>query len=244
MFNDSPIKHLKDFQRVLKHYVPNIEVIDFLKSMKLVLIAAPAAAGKNTIISNLIMTGKYYFVVSDTTRQPRINNGELERSGDEYWFKSEEDFLWGLQQGYYLEAEIIHNQQVSGMSLGEIRHAFDSGKIAISDITLNGCESISQFKSDAICVFVLPPSYDEWMRRLEGRGAISSDEKKRRMESAYNEISLALKKDYFHFVINWDLKKTIYQLHEYIVGGVVIGEQQDQAKAHALDLLQRLKKDI
>ena len=104
---------------LLKHYNPSLEIIDLLRNIQFVLLAAPTAAGRNTIIRNLIMTGKYYYVVSDTTRKPRINNGIPEKNGNEYWFKSEEEFLHGLKNGAYVEAAIIHNQQVSGISLEE-----------------------------------------------------------------------------------------------------------------------------
>ena len=42
---------------------------------------------------NLLKTSNYYYVISDTTRKPRINNGVLERKGEEYWFKSEKEWV-------------------------------------------------------------------------------------------------------------------------------------------------------
>ena len=239
--NASPLKHLRDFERILKDYKPSLEILDILQKTTFVLLAAPTAAGRNTIIKNLIMTGKYFYVVSDTTRRPRVNNGVLERSGEEYWFKSEDEFLQGLKNGAYIEAAVIHGQQVSGISLREIRAAAESGRVAITDIDIHGCDNIKSFSDTTVPVFILPPSFDEWMKRLDGRGAMDPIEKKRRLTSAANEIQLALERSYFKFIINWDLRLTVEELHEHIISGNFGIAEQAAAHSHAQQLLQDLE---
>lgn len=235
--SNSPLKHLNDFQRVLKTYKPSLELLDLLHDNKFVLLSAPTAAGRNTIIKNLIMTGKYYYVISDTTRQPRINNGIPERSGEEYWFKSEEEFLQGLKNGAYVEAAIIHNQQVSGVSLAELRRASQTGTIAITDIDIQGCDTIKSYSDATIPVFILPPAFPEWMSRLDGRGAMDPEEKRRRLISAAQEIELAMQRSYFKFIVNWDLRVTVEQLHEHIISGQFSELEQANAHTHAEQLL-------
>lgn len=238
--SESPLHHLREFQAILKNYRPNLEILDILQRTQLVLLVAPAAAGRNTIIRNLIMTGKYHFVVSDTTRRPRINNGTPERSGEEYWFRSEEEFLQGLRNIAYVEAAIIHQQQVSGISLQELRLADRTGKIAITDVEIQGCDAIKSYSDTTIPVFVLPPAFDEWMHRLDGRGLMDPEEKRRRLESAVNEIQFALQRSYFKFVINWDLRNVLEELHEHISTRSFPEDQQTVARAHAQELLQQL----
>jgi guanylate kinase len=235
--SNSPLKHLNEFQRILKTYKPSLELLDLLQDNKLVLLSAPTAAGRNTIIKNLIMTGKYYFLVSDTTRPPRINNGIPETNGNEYWFKSEDEFLYGLKNGAYIEAAIIHNQQVSGISLDELRKAKQTGTTPITDIDIQGCDSIKSFSDATIPVFVLPPAFTEWMRRLDGRGAMAPEEKRRRLTSAAEEIELALQRSYFKFIINWDLRVTVEALHEHIISGQFGELEQANAHTHAEQLL-------
>lgn len=236
MSDTNKITHLAEFNNILRDYRPNIDVIDLLNQVKVVLLVAPAAAGRNTIIKNLIMTGKYYYLTSDTTRKPRINNGVPEKSGDEYWFKSEEDMLDGLRRGEYIEASVIHEQQVSGISIHELRNALKEHLIAITDIDIQGCDFLQDYLGNADKIFVLPPDFDEWMRRMDGRGAMDAHEKKRRLESALREISAALERPYYKYVINWDLRSTTEKLHEQIVMGIFDETLQNTAISHAKEL--------
>lgn len=238
----SPLKHLAEFERELKNYKPNLELLDLLHTTKLVVVSGPTASGRNTIINRLIMTGKYYFLVSDTTRRPRINNGIPEKNGEEYWFKSEEEVLHGLKNGAYIEPAIIHKQQVSGMPLSELRIASQQGRIAITDAEIQGCDSIKSYSDTAIPVFVLPPDFPEWMRRLDSRGDMAADEKIRRLTSAINEIETALSRSYFKFIINWDLRRTVEVLHENILANKFNEEEQVHAHDHAKQLLQDIAK--
>ena len=114
---ENHLKHLDEFTDILANYQVSPRAIKSLKSVKLVLLIAPSAGGRNTLINRLMTTGRYNFIVSDTTRAPRVNNGLPEQSGREYWFRSEEEILSDLKNGEFLEAEIIHSQQVSGISI-------------------------------------------------------------------------------------------------------------------------------
>ena len=240
--SDHKLNNLSKFEKILSNYNPKIEVIDLLNRMTLVLLVAPAAAGRNTLIRNLMLTGKYHFIVSDTTRKPRLNNGVPEVNGREYWFCSEDLFLDNLRRGDYLAPAIIHHEQVSGMSINELQKAFRHGKIAITDIDIQGCDNLQNYASTPHNVFILPPSFEEWMRRLDGRGSIDPIEKQHRLESAVKEISGALERPYFKFVINWDVRKTSEQIHEYVASGKYDESLLEFARAHASELVVELKK--
>lgn len=234
---NTPLKHLGDFQRLLKDYRPSLEILDVLRQNKFIILSAPSAAGRNTIIKSLIMTGKYHFVISDTTRRPRINNGIPERNGEEYWFKTEEEFIQGLKNGAYVEAAIIHNQQVSGIDLNEMRRGEATSRVLIADTDIQGCDNIMSYSDTTVPVFVLPPKFDEWMHRMDGRGAMSQEEKRRRLLSAADEIQFAIDRNYFKFIINWDLRLTVEELHEHIISGSFGEAEQTTAHSHAQQLL-------
>ena len=241
---ENKLVHIDEFKKVLRDYTPNIEVIDVLSQVPIVLLVAPAATGRNTIIRNLIMTGKYYFVVSDTTRHPRINNGIPERDGEEYWFRTEAEFLEGLRCNEYVEAALIHEQQASGASIHEYKVAFEKDLIAITDIDIQGSDTLLQYASRLTNIFVLPPEFDEWMRRMDGRGVMDPGEKRRRLESAVREIEGALERTYFKFVVNWDLRQTSEELHEEIMSGVFDPSRQSKATVHARQLLEKLSQTL
>ena len=237
----SPLKKLNDFKLVLNNYKPNGDLLSLLKENPFVLLSAPSAAGRNTVIRHLLQTGKYYFVISDTIRKPRKNNGILEKDGTEYWFKTEDQFLSGLKKGNYVEAALIHNQQVSGINVNELKHAANNHTIPITDVDIQGCDTIMNLSKHVIPVFILPPKFDEWMRRLDGRGVMDKDEKARRLTSAIEEIQFALNRDYFKYIINDSIDKTAQTLHEHITTDTFGKTEQDNAHDHAKELIKELK---
>jgi guanylate kinase len=199
---ENQLDYLDEFRELLKHYKVSEAGKKVLKETNLVLLVAPTASGRNTIVTELLKTGDYHYVVSDTTRQPRVNNGVREQNGKEYWFRPEDVVLADLKAGKYLEAAIIHNQQVSGISMREIVQAHKEGKVALTDIEVIGTATIMAAKPDTHALFVMPPSFEEWMRRIESRGAMTVAEKQRRLTSAAKEFEVALSHDYYRFVLN------------------------------------------
>ena len=191
---------IDEFREALNGYHLSKAALQTLSQTELVLLVATTSTGRNTIIRQLLKTGDYHFVVSDTTRKPRVNDGLLEQNGREYWFRTENEVLTDIRQGKYLEAAIIHNQQVSGISVRELEKARDEEKIAVADTEVAGAENATKYKPDTIAIFVLPPSFDEWQRRIQHRGTMDPVEFKRRMQSAAKEYAMALEHDYYHFI--------------------------------------------
>jgi len=228
---------IDEFREVLADYHPSNKAWKELEGLQLVLLVGPSSSGKNTIINQLAKSGLYYFVVSDTTRQPRVNNGILEENGREYWFRSEVDVLADLREGKFLEASIIHNQQVSGMSIRELHTAIEQQKIAIDEIEVIGADHIHTLIPSAQFLFVLPPSFDEWVTRMNVRGELPADETKRRLESAVAEITTALDRDYYVFVVNDTFMQTTKLVNAIIHDHTIDEEAQRVAKETARQLL-------
>jgi guanylate kinase len=212
------LKHYSEFQETLDKYQISPRASRVIDDLKLVLLIAPTSGGRNTIIRHLVQTGHYYYIVSDTTRPPRINDGLMEQNGKEYWFRSEEEFLADLEAGEYLEAELIHDQQVSGISIRELEAAKTKQKIAITDIELEGLHNVVQAKPDTIAIMILPPSFDEWQRRLAGRGRMRDDEQKRRFETAQKIFKDGLSQDYYHFVISENIEQSAAIIEAIVEG--------------------------
>jgi len=162
----SYLVNLTSFEKVLKNYRPDSDYLKQLQQLNLVLLLGFSGAGKNTIINYLKQHYDYYFLVSDTTRKPRRNNGLLEADGVDYNFISLKKMLENLKKGNYLEAEIIHDQQVSGISIQQLLNALKVQKRAITDVDLGGAQKILTYKNDSYLFLVLPPSFEIWMKRL------------------------------------------------------------------------------
>ena len=233
------LKKQKQFEVLLANYHPHLDI--FNSHYRLVILVSVTGGGRNTIIKELLKTNKYHYLVSDTTRKPRINLGIGEVNGREYWFKSEEEFIEGLEKGQYLEAAIIHNQQVSGINISEIENAIQDDKIPITDIEIEGAKSLLKKTIGLTAIFLLPPSFKQWMNRLDNRGSLEIDEKKRRLNSALNELEYALESDSFFFIANDELGKTTDLVDQYIHQGDPSICNQEVIRKKAQKLLKELK---
>ncbi|HKU18998.1 MAG TPA: hypothetical protein VJP80_07070 [Candidatus Saccharimonadales bacterium] len=202
----------KEFEDALAHYQISDEGQRVLNETPFTVMVAATSTGRNTIIAELVKTGNYYFIVSDTTRPPRYNNGMLEQHGREYFFRSEADMLADIKAGGFVEAEIIHSQQVSGMSIREIKKAREQGKIAITDVEILGGIAVGNLKPDATVMYLVPPSFDEWLKRIHGRTPVTPGELKNRLEGAVKGFKLALANEHFIFVVNDQLKDAVRQV--------------------------------
>jgi guanylate kinase len=228
---ENRLEHLSQFRQILKTYTISEHSKQILRDTKLVLLVAPTSAGRNTIIRELLKTGNYHFIISDTTRKPRVNDGVLEQNGIEYWFRKEEDTLDDLKNGKFLEAEIVHNQQVSGISIRELERANNTHKTAITDIDILGTQNIVQAKPDALPILVIPPSFDEWQRRIKNRGAMSDEEYIRRLKTASKIFKTVLEHPYFKFVLNDEILNAASQIEDLVENNI---DEENQQNCHRL----------
>lgn len=236
---DNQLKHLEEFRQVIDNYEVSAAGRKILDKTELVLLVGPTSAGKNTIVNKLLKTGQYHWVVSDTTRAPRENDGILEQNGVEYWFRPEEEILEDLKKGEFLEAAIIHGQQVSGTSLRELKTASAQGQTALHELEVSGVHNIMKLKPDAKPFFILPPSFEEWIRRLNKRGRLTKEEKKRRLETTINEFKVALERDYFTLVVNDRIGEAVELIRKHVDSGEKDFEQHEIGRNIAESLLVR-----
>ena len=213
------LEHVGEFRKALANFKLSEPAKKVLQKVNLTLFVAPSASGRNTIIHELVKSGKYHFIVSDTTRQSRTNDDLPEQNGREYWFKTEEEMLKEIKNGEFLEAAIIHNQQVSGISMRELEKAAHDDRMAIKDLEVIGAANIHKLKPDATILFMVPPSFDIWLERIHSRGQMPPDELLRRFESAERELSTALKVDYYRFVLNDTVKGTASEVDRLLNTG-------------------------
>jgi guanylate kinase len=230
-------------------YKPTPAALDAIRTAPLMFMVGITSAGKNALLNSLQAKypNDYYFLVSHTTRAPRENLGVMERDGVEYYFIDNATMEHKLDNFEMIEAAVIHNGWVSGVSIDEIKKAQDQGRIAVSDVEVQGVASYVGYGLNLKPVFVLPPSFDIWKERLIKRYGDRVDDYKNelvsRMESAIREIEHALNVDYFYIVINDDLDKTV-ELVNSIAHGEPIEPHYHKAMEIADQLLNELRTEL
>lgn len=202
----------EQLQQLVTNYQIPANVVDVVVSTPTVLLVGVSGAGKDTIKHKLLETGRYHHIVSHTTRAPRENGGVMERDGVEYHFIDQAKAAEMLENGEFIEAK-IYSGNLYGTSVAELRQARDEGKIAITDIEVQGVTEYKQISDKVIALFILPPNYAEWQRRLSARyGSKGPDpaDMQKRMHTAIAELKEALNKSYYHFVINDNLEAAVH----------------------------------
>jgi guanylate kinase len=135
-------------------------------------LAATSGTGKTTLARRLVEgDARYCFSTSATTRPPR----DRERDGVDYHFLSEDEFDERVERGDFVEWARVHGRRY-GTLRSEVEKAAERGQHVVLDIDVQGAAAIRAAVPDAKLVFVLPPSVDIMMARLEGRGTEADSE--------------------------------------------------------------------
>ncbi|MBX3091446.1 MAG: guanylate kinase [Cryobacterium sp.] len=174
---------------------------------RLVVLAGPTAVGKGAV-SRYIR--EHYpdvlLSVSATTRAPRP--GEVD--GVDYRFVSDAEFDRLIASDAMLESAVVHNAYRYGTPRAPIEAALAEGKSVLLEIDLQGARSVRAAMPGATLVFLLPPSWEELVRRLIGRGTEDSAEQSRRLETA--KIELGAQNEFDYRVVNDDVSRAAQEV--------------------------------
>lgn len=223
-------------------YRPSEQARELLNTTPILLLVAISGGGKDTIKHRLLETGNYHHIISYTTRRPRTNNGINEQDGVDYHFIDLSTANSMLDEGSYIEADIYANN-LYGTGIADIIAAKNEGKIAITDITIEGAFHYLRLAPSVKAVFLLPPSYEIWMKRLIKRGVTEPEDLRHRMQEAADEIEHAMKADNMYIVINDDLEDTI-QVVDDIANNKPVEPHYHKAMTTAEQLLVRLREEL
>ncbi|MGZ9160215.1 MAG: guanylate kinase [Candidatus Limnocylindrales bacterium] len=168
----------------------------------LAIISGPSGVGKDTIIDTMRRheaeagrVGDRHYVVTVTTRAPR--DGEVD--GVDYHFVTREEFLAIRAARGFLEANEVHGNWY-GSPREQVRTALAAGRDVILKIDVQGAQIVKEQVSEALLIFVIPPSLKTLFARLRARATESVDELELRQRNA--AIELARQDDYDHVVVN------------------------------------------
>ena len=174
---------------------------------RLVVLAGPTAVGKGTVAEYIRRHHPdVRLSVSATTRRPRP--GEVE--GESYFFVDDAEFDRMVEAGELLEWATVHNASRYGTPRKAVEEAIAAGNSVLLEIDIQGARSVRRAAPEATLVFLLPPSWDELVRRLVGRGTESPAEQQRRLETA--KVELAAVEEFDHQVVNHDVAEAAQEV--------------------------------
>ncbi|MFI8631959.1 guanylate kinase [Microbacterium sp. NPDC077663] len=169
---------------------------------RLIVLAGPTAVGKGTVAAHIKEHHPEILLsVSATTRPPRP--GEVE--GEHYFFVDDAEFDRMVEGGELLEHATVHNAYRYGTPRRPIDAALSEGRTVLLEIDLQGARQVRAAAPDATLVFLLPPSWDELVSRLVGRGTEGEEERARRLKTA--RVELASQGEFDYRVVNDDVAR-------------------------------------
>ena len=173
-------------------------------------ISGSSGVGKGTLLKELLLKrSDLKLSVSATTRNPRP--GEVD--GVNYFFMTREQFETDVENGDFLEwAEF--NGNYYGTKGEYVLRKLASGKNLILEIETKGALQAKKKLSDAVLIFIMPPSLEELEHRLRGRNTEDEETIQGRLHEAFREIECA--KNYDYQIVNDDLNRALAELESVI----------------------------
>lgn len=208
------------------------KAVELLHDYKPMLVAGVTASGKGAVAKYLSDNMGYAQVITHTTRDARPN----EVNGVDYWFVNNSRMVELLDTQAMIEVKLVHGHHIYGSSIEAYKQAVSKQTKALLIVDVQGVEEITKNVPDLKAAFLLPPSFDEWMHRLDKRGQMSHTERARRLKSSEAEMRHVLRSNHFNPFVN----REVNSVSQAIMNNVVVPAEQH----HHRELIERLIESI
>jgi guanylate kinase len=176
---------------------------------RLIVLSGPTAVGKGTVSKQIREDHPDLLLsVSATTRSARPG----EREGVDYYFVDDAEFDRLVADHELLEWATVHNSHRYGTPREPIDRALAEGRSVLLEIDMQGARQVRAAMPEAVLVFLTPPSWDELVRRLIGRGTESAEEQRRRLATA--KVELAAQDEFDVRVVNSTVTEAVREVVE------------------------------
>ena len=180
---------------------------------RLTVLAGPTAVGKGSVSADIrAHHPEIWISISATTRAPRPD----EQNGVHYWFVSEAEFDRMIAEDELLEWAVVHRAARYGTPRAPVEEMLAAGRPALLEIDLQGARQVHAAMPEALMVFLAPPSWDELVRRLVGRGTEDPEEREQRLASA--RLELAAEAEFDVTIVNTEIHDAAEELVAFMVG--------------------------
>ncbi|MFH1738114.1 MAG: guanylate kinase [bacterium] len=176
-----------------------------------VVVSGPSGVGKGSVVSAVLERHQEIsHSISMTSRHPRRG----EREGVDYLFVDRRTFLGHIEDGSLLEWAEVY-EELYGTPKGPLLRNLEAGRDVIMEIDVQGGLNVRKNFPSACLIFVLPPSREELIARLHGRGTESAEEMKKRI--AFVDHELTFLKHYDYLIVNRSIDRAAEQLRTIIL---------------------------
>jgi guanylate kinase len=160
--------------------------VDTSSHGRLVVLSGPGGVGKSSVAKALRLRNEFWVSVSATTRAPRAN----EKNGVDYYFYTDEQFDEAIKEDKFLEWAAFAGARY-GTPKKPVMDALSQGKNVLLEIDIDGAKQVKAHEPKALLVFLEPPTWEELVARLEGRGTDSEERRAARLALAQLELAEA-----------------------------------------------------
>lgn len=207
-------KFLQKLPELIKNYRPAPEVLEHIRSVTLLMLIGPTGAGKTTLINHL----GFKLVPSDTTRRPR--SGEQE--GIDFYFRTDYNQIASeIKAARFVQVAIGPAGDFYATRASSYPHSGTAVMPIVADV-------IPIFRrlgfAKTTSAFIVPPTYEEWMRRIAAHPA-SEEQLTKRLAEARRSFEFALSDREVHFILSDNIEPGVKQLKDLLSNQIDTGRE-------------------